>query len=407
MKKNVILSLVISFFVAFFATSFVFAQTPELISADEDAIGTVTDDGSPAEMLAQDETAEQILAGLDNVEEKLKGVEIGDIASVPSGFGLWLRDWRERISTVLTFDPVKKAEKRLVYAEERMKIAEKILEESTNPNALKKAGKMIEVAQKHIDQIQERKDNWETKQTERVEKLKSNLTTHQLRRDHAMERIEEKIPEESREKFSQMRERMLEKGFNLIGDIDDTEVSEKIFEHLISVRSRIESQVGAVKQYSREKKELLDNDELSSEEIHEKIQILWEERKIKLQEIRYDFRERQENVKRKSNESREQAEKTLERIKEAREILKEKNELIKDRVEELKKLREEGVVGEELKDRMEGLREAHEEIIENFQERKAEVMEGQTIFSDAMHRANALKDRARIYNERLENELNQ
>ena len=119
MKKNVFLSLSLSFFVAFFAISFVSAQTEEPVLTDNN-VGETSDNSGDLE------TVDDILVELEEPEE-LEGVELENITKVPSGFGMWLRDWREKISIALTFDPVKKAEKQLIYAEERMAIAQKIL----------------------------------------------------------------------------------------------------------------------------------------------------------------------------------------------------------------------------------------------------------------------------------------
>ncbi len=62
--------------------------------------------------------SEQILttesAVLSDEPEALEGVQIAEPTSVPSSFGLWWRNWQERVSVALTLNPVKKAEKRLV-----------------------------------------------------------------------------------------------------------------------------------------------------------------------------------------------------------------------------------------------------------------------------------------------------
>ncbi|PIR43048.1 hypothetical protein COV24_04685, partial [candidate division WWE3 bacterium CG10_big_fil_rev_8_21_14_0_10_32_10] len=193
-----------------FAVSFVSAQSTDDANTENESVDSTDVDAALDEVV--DEDVAEVLDEVENEEDELEGVEVQEPTSVPSGFGLFLRDWRERISLVLTLDPVKKAEKQLLYAEERIKIAEKISEESNNPRAQEKAQKMIEQANKHIEKIEERKEKWSEKVGEDAERLRKNLATHHLRRDKALERIEERVPEEAREKFEELREKMLENG---------------------------------------------------------------------------------------------------------------------------------------------------------------------------------------------------
>lgn len=350
MKKSLISSLFLSFFVAFFAISFVSAQTntDNEVTAEAEAEVVVSADNSGG-------ASDDIMVELD-MEEQLEGVTVAEVEKVPSGFGLWLRDWRERIVVALTLDSVKKAEKQLVYAEERMKIAEKILEESTDPNAQQKAEKMIAVAQKHIDKIQARKDKWVEKTNERVERLKNNLATHQLRKDKVLERIEENLPEEAKERFGEMRERILEKGRDFLGDLDDGELTERTFEHLRNVRDRIEDHVGAVKQFNQSRREILQNSDLSAEQKREEVRLLNDERKTRLEEIRLEFKESDKDLFRRVEEGDENASRRLELIRDAKKVIDERKDVLMERAENLSEIRKEGLDEEKLKERLEQMR---------------------------------------------------
>ena len=99
-----------------------------------------------------------------------------------------------------------------------------------------------------------------------------------MRRDEVLAKIEDKLPAEAKEKFSQIRERLLEKSKALIGDLDDDEeVSEETFEHLRAVRERIEKHANLIKDYRDRKKEILeklDSDETSGD-TQEELKELW------------------------------------------------------------------------------------------------------------------------------------
>ena len=70
-----------------------------------------------------------------------------------------------------------------------MKIAENIIAESTSEKAQEIAQKMIDRANLLMEKIETRKNKWETNTEDRVNKLRKNLATHQVRRDKAIENI--------------------------------------------------------------------------------------------------------------------------------------------------------------------------------------------------------------------------
>jgi len=390
MKKSLLLSLFISFFIAIFAISFVSAQTETTDEQNADDVN-------------------QVLEELDD-EEALEGVEIDEV-SVPDGFGLWLRDWRERIVLALTLDPVKKAEKQMIYAEERMKIAEKILAESTSPQAQEKAQQMIEVAQRHLEKIQERKDKWADKTTERVEQLKNNLATHLLRRDAILNKLGENAPEEFEGKIEELRAKMLEHGKTFIGDIDDEEMTERTSEHLYNVRERIEKYLGAVKTYQEEKKGILDNNELSEEQKVESLQLLQEERKAELEAIRLEYKQRQEGLVEKIKNGDANAEQRSLLLRDAQRLIEQKRELIRERAEEIQGIVSEGLNEEQLRSRFEEIRAEYADKLEQFREQYEEtrMLQNQVLNNRAEEEVKeAEQTRARIMeNERIRQELDE
>lgn len=378
MKKIFLMSLVMGAFLSLFSLSLVYAQ-------------------------GGGNTASTSL--INGEEEQLDGVTVETPTSVPSGFGLWLRDWREKISLALTFDPLKKAEKQLLFAEERMKIAEKIIAESTNPNAQEKAKKMIEQAQKHIVQLQEKQSKWIENKDERVEKLKNNLATHELRQDEILAKIEEKLPEEAKEKFEEMRQGMLEQAKTLIGDIDDGEMSEKTAEHLIDVRERIDSSLGAVKDFSNQKQIILKDYNLSNQEIQDQLRLLWEQRKTKMEEIRMQYKIEQENLKNTLEKPDEADKIKLERIKKAQEVLQKRNEILKEYTAKIFELSKEKMSDEELQKKTAELKAELEKKMQELDAKSAEVEKLNNVFLRAIQKAEEIKDQAADYKNEVEQEL--
>ncbi len=375
MKKSLILSLTLSLFIAIFAISFVSAQTDTTDTQAAVTTQATLDDSSDSASL------DAALQELENNEEDLSGVQVEDITSVPSGFGLWLRTWRERISVALTFDPVKKAEKRLVYAEERMKIAEKILEESTSDAAQAKAQQMIDNAQSQIDKIQESADKWVEKQSAQSEQLKNNLAAHLLRRDAVLEKIEEQVPEDQREKFEALRDSLLEKGKALIGDIDDGDTTEATAEHLINVRERVEANLSTVKQFQQEKKDVLDNPDLSQTEKKEQINLLADQRKTELQKIRLEYKEKQQLFVENAQGDNAQNQERAQIMQDAKELIQQKQELIQERAGQIQEAVKAGLNDEELKTKFEEMRQQYQE---RLQELKDDTVEARRVENEYM-----------------------
>ncbi|MCF7795551.1 hypothetical protein K9M42_00455 [Patescibacteria group bacterium] len=76
---------------------------------------------------------------------------------IPSRFGLFFQNLKENISLAFTFSEEKKVEKRLEYAENKVEIANKILDSSNEENLEKRsevALKMMEDAEKHMNRVQ-------------------------------------------------------------------------------------------------------------------------------------------------------------------------------------------------------------------------------------------------------------
>ena len=135
MRKALASGLMVGFFIFLFSVSPVFAQTTDNTST------TINN---------------EINNLLTDTQEVLNGVSVSEQTNVPSGLGLWFRDWREKISLTLTFNPVKKAEKQLLFAEERIKIAESNFKRYLDDGLIKKVNfedkKIAEASKRKMQQ---------------------------------------------------------------------------------------------------------------------------------------------------------------------------------------------------------------------------------------------------------------
>lgn len=287
------------------------------------------------------------------VEPELVGVTIAEPTAVPSAFGLWWRNLRENISVALTLDPVKKAEKLLVFAEERTKLAEYIMANATDDKVKAKAEDMLVKAQEKMDKVAELKDKLVVDTSERATRLKENLVKHQLRSEQALKRLEEKVSAESQEKFQELKEKSLEGSSRLLNALDNPNLPQEVKEFLQAVKNRIEETASTTKQFREEKKNLLEQAKAGDEAAREELKNLQEERKAAMENIRESFKEEREELKQEVENgtvATSTARRVLEVEKKAIEKLKEVQEKAEDQKKKNRQLRPEIAEPEELPD---------------------------------------------------------
>ncbi|MFA6427194.1 MAG: hypothetical protein WCW16_01955 [Candidatus Magasanikbacteria bacterium] len=276
--------------------------------------------------------------------ESLEGVNIDMPTQLPTTFGLWWRGIKERVKIVTTFDPVKKDELRLKYAEERMKLAELIAQKSDKQEVQAKAQKMVERSQDLMSRVEEHKDKFLQNPDERVQRLMKNIGIHQISREQVMDTLEEKfegkLTDEQMNKLRELREKGLKDGQRFLNAINNEKIPEQVREHLQQVQNRVEEHTQGVKQFQEQKKELLDAAKNGDEQAKEKLDQLWQERKQKMEEVRSDFKEKADSntstrkIIQKIEERKTQPEtRALEKVRELRDTVKQRVETTQNAVD--------------------------------------------------------------------------
>lgn len=201
--------------------------------------------------------------------------------NVPTGgFGLWWKGVKESVSLAFTFNPVKKAEKQVRFAEERMGMAAAMIEKAADdPELQDKALDMIGKAQKFLDKVEDRKSKWLAEDGEARDNLLKNLGTHTALREAVFDRIEEKLPEEALDRFQDLRDQGHMAGRRLMTALENENIPEEIRDHLMGVKQRVEKFSEDLGIFKDVKKELLDLRAQGEEGIDKALDALHEERK--------------------------------------------------------------------------------------------------------------------------------
>jgi len=229
------------------------------------------------------DTGEAINISMDDLE-------IEEPTSVPSQFGLLWKGFREQLSLLTTFDPVKKAEKQLVFAEERQRLAEFILVNSEDENMRARAEQLIAGSQKLFEKIEERKDKWVGLEGERVAKLVRNIGSHQVRRERLFDRLEEELPEERLDRIRELRDRGHERGERLLNAMKNENIPEEIRAHLSQIQERIGAHKEGLKEFQEERRAIVERVRAGDASAQEELRSLNEERRGHVQERR-EYRE--------------------------------------------------------------------------------------------------------------------
>lgn len=197
---------------------------------------------------------------------------------IPGSWGLFWLGLRERVSVTLTLDPVKKAEKLVDFANQRMNIAEAVSEKAKdNPALQDQAEKMMGRANKLMQRVTERKDSLLKKNDEKAQKLLEKAGDQIIYRERVLNKLEEKFDNNRLEKIKALREEAKVDGEKLLNAVGTENMPADAKAHLEEVRKKIEEQREEVKQFVEEKKVLLEKIKSGDEQAKEDLKKLQED----------------------------------------------------------------------------------------------------------------------------------
>ncbi|MBU2539930.1 hypothetical protein KJ786_02115 [Patescibacteria group bacterium] len=318
---------------------------------------------APLAVSAQEENAvitseaDQALAesaDLSDEPEVLESVTIEEPKSIPSNFGLWWRNLKEQISLVITFNPVKKAEKQLKFAEERIKLAEYTLQNSTGPKIQEKAQKMVEKANEYIQKVEEKKNELAQSSDLKAKTILKDVAKHYLNTERVFEKIEDKLPPEKLEQFQQIRERIEERQGSVLEEIKNNfNVSQEIKDKVIEVGNKIKEKLQIREEFRAEQKDILDEIKAGNQEAKNEFQQLRQEKEQKTEELRQQYKEEKTEI--------------IDKVKSGDETA----------VKELKELnqKQQGKLQEVRQEVTEKAKEIKQEVIKNVQVKKEQMQQ--------------------------------
>lgn len=144
-------------------------------------------------------------------EVQAQDLDTSDPVLLPDSPFYFLKEWGRGIKSFFTFGQLKKVELEQQFANERLLELKKLVDEGkANSKILERAtekyNKTLEKIKKRAEEIQ-----GNAEQDENVNKFLEKFTNQQMLHERILQRLEEKVPEETLEKIKQAREQHLER----------------------------------------------------------------------------------------------------------------------------------------------------------------------------------------------------
>ncbi len=143
---------------------------------------------------------------------------------------------------------------------------------------------MIEKANEYLVKMKEKQAKWQEKNDERAERLKEKVAEHVRNREMILNKIESLIKPEEIKRISDLREEGLTKEKEIIGALENKNLSEKIKQKLEELQKRIEAHRTEIKQFNETKKELLEKVQTGDEKAREELKQFMESKRQEKQE---------------------------------------------------------------------------------------------------------------------------
>ncbi len=169
-----------------------------------------------------------------NLDENIQAedLDIEEPNLLPDSPFYFLKNWGRGIQSFFTFNPIKKAELKSKFANEKLIELKRLVE-------LKKSSKIINKAadnyQDEIDKIKEASEKIKEKAEENteVEKFLDKFIKHEFLHQNLLTKLETQVPDEAFEKIKQAREKHLERFAEVMAKLQDkANISERLEKNL-------------------------------------------------------------------------------------------------------------------------------------------------------------------------------
>ena len=183
-------------------------------------------------------TGAQNATGMVEIDENIQAsdLDIKEPTLLPDHPFYFLKNWGRTIQSFFTFNPVKKAELRLKFANEKIIEAKKLVKKGATPEKIKKALKDYE---QELDRIKKRTDKFKVKAEENTElnRFLDKYTQHQALHYRILQRLEKQVPPEVYKIIEENRKKHLERFKEVMLKLEDeNKIPERLEKNIEGLR---------------------------------------------------------------------------------------------------------------------------------------------------------------------------
>lgn len=184
--------------------------------------------------LAQENATEAV-----NLDENIQAedLDIEEPTLLPDSPFYFLKDWGRGIRSFFAFNPIKKAELKSKFANERLIEVKKMIEEVKDPDIIENS---LENYQNEMDKIKEASEKIKEKAeaNPKVGAFLDKFIKHQTLHYRILEKLQTQVPTEVFEKIEQARERHLERFGEVMTKLEDREdnISERLEKNMAEIK---------------------------------------------------------------------------------------------------------------------------------------------------------------------------
>ena len=182
------------------------------ILAQEESTTTSSEEAIEQEVQAEIQKEEEVLP---------QDLEIKEPGLLPDSPFYFVKNWWRGLQLAFTFDPVKKAQLREKFANEKLLELKKLAEKKKDPKIIEKARRNYE---KELEALKSGAKNLQkVKDKKKVEPFLDKFIRHQILHQKILEKLENQVPPQAFEKIKGAREKHLERFKDVMLKLEDKE----------------------------------------------------------------------------------------------------------------------------------------------------------------------------------------
>lgn len=186
----------------------------------QDDLAPAHSDESPEITESQGMSEDDLIIAQEITEVTPEDLGVSDPNILPDNPFYFLKEWIRNIQSFFTFNPVKKAQLKEKFVNEKLIEVKKMVEQNKTREKVEKAIQNYRVEMKEAKRVTE-KIRETAEENEQIGKFLDKFIQHQILHQQILQKLETQVPQETFQKIKQVREEHLEKFGEIINKLQE------------------------------------------------------------------------------------------------------------------------------------------------------------------------------------------